>query len=94
MHKLLCLSVMSMITSGMPSDHSLPHDGALWCDAFAGLPSDHALPDDPECLKFIQAYAADQQLNVCTAHTTLHSLSACALVCSHVQSQHLLKGMQ
>jgi L-ascorbate peroxidase len=28
----------------------------------AGLPSDHALPDDPECLKFIQAYADDQQL--------------------------------
>lgn len=27
-----------------------------------GLPSDHALPDDPECLKYIEAYAADQQL--------------------------------
>lgn len=26
-----------------------------------GLPSDHALPDDPECLKLIETYAADQQ---------------------------------
>jgi len=27
-----------------------------------GLPSDHVLPDDPECLKYIQSYAADQRL--------------------------------
>lgn len=27
-----------------------------------GLPSDHVLPDDAECLEYIQAYAADQQL--------------------------------
>lgn len=27
-----------------------------------GLPSDHALPEDPDCLKLIEAYAADQQL--------------------------------
>ncbi|GLC57294.1 hypothetical protein PLESTB_001208700 [Pleodorina starrii] len=26
-----------------------------------GLPSDHVLPDDPECLPYIQQYAADQE---------------------------------
>lgn len=27
-----------------------------------GLPSDHVLPDDPECARFITAYADDQSL--------------------------------
>jgi hypothetical protein len=45
----------------------------------AGLPSDHALPDDPECLRFIQAYADDQQLffkDFAAAYLQLTSLGA------------------
>lgn len=44
-----------------------------------GLPSDHVLPDDPECLKYIQAYADDQGLffrDFAVAYDRLTSLGA------------------
>jgi L-ascorbate peroxidase len=49
------------------------------CHPLAGLPSDHALPDDPECLKYIQAYADDQQrffTDFAAAYLQLTSLGA------------------
>lgn len=44
-----------------------------------GLPSDHVLPDDPECLKYIQTYADDQELffrDFAKAYAQLTSLGA------------------
>lgn len=45
----------------------------------AGLPSDHVLPEDEECLKYINAYAKDQQLffrDFTTAYSKLTQLGA------------------
>ncbi|KAF6238216.1 heme peroxidase, partial [Scenedesmus sp. NREL 46B-D3] len=56
-----------------------PNDSMAAMIVCSGLPSDHALPDDPECLKFIQAYADDQQLffrDFAAAYMQLTSLGA------------------